>query len=376
MNPFDRKTERDVGEAVPLALLRVPTTKADRPAFGPRIQLRPPSIPTMEEARPALLVATAIVGAGLVGVVAQDEGDGRMDPVTRWLGNRGKDVLDEMMTKKASKRPLSDDLVCFDGVSYEGPDGTPLLADVYRPKDASANPLPIVVFVHGGGLLMGSRKTNREYAELLAERGYVVFVPEYRFLEETDGIGAIADVCAGLSYLESHAAEFGGDLTRVLVNAESAGAFPALYATALLGSPSLQEKLGIKAPGLSPCGLALFAGLLYTTSDDPVGLIYHRAVYGDRLRDKDFMELMNPENPRVESSLPSVLQVTSGADFLKPHTLRYDEALERAGHDHRLVYFEEGKELTHAFPSLHPELPQSREVLDELDAWFRERCEQ
>ncbi len=294
-----------------------------------------------------------------------------MSPAVKWLGAKSKDIMDKVMTAKASERPLPPDLVCVDDVSYEGPDGTTLVADVYRPKDSSADPLPIVVFVHGGGLFVGNRKTNREYAELMAERGYLVFAPEYRVLEETDAVGEISDVCAGLSYIASHASEFGGDLTRVVVNVESAGAFPALYATAVLGSSYLQEAFGIQAPELYVRGLACFGGMLYTTADDPVGLVYHRAMYGDRLRDKDFMELMNPEDPRVESSLPSVLQVTSGADFLKAHTLRYDEALERAGHDHRLIYYEEGAELTHAFPSLRPELPQSKEVLDELDAWFR-----
>ena len=83
------------------------------------------------------------------------------------------------------------------------------------------------------------------------------------------------------------------------------------------------------------------------------------------------MELMNPENPRIESSLPPVLQVASGADFLKSYTLRYNDALTLAGHEHRLIYFKDGKELTHAFPSLHPELPQSAEVLGWLDAWFK-----
>ena len=340
-----------------------------QPALGP--DSRPSSAPPTTQAHPSIPNAATLVAAGLSGVLIPTEEDGRMSLAVQWLGNKNKDMMDEAMTAKANERPLPDDLICVDGISYEGPDGTPLMADVYRPKDTSADPLPIVVFVHGGALFVGNRKTNREYVELLAERGYVVFVPEYRVLEETDGIGAIADVCAGLSYLASHADEFGGDLTRVLVNAESAGSFPALYATAVLGSSYLQEEFDIQAPELYVRGLACFGGMLYTTSDDPVGLVYHRAVYGDRLRDKDFMELMNPEDRRIEWSLPSVLQVTSGADFLKAHTLRYDEVLERAGHDHRLIYFEEGPELTHAFPSLRPELPQSKEVLDELDAWFR-----
>ena len=351
-----------------------PPALGPEPAFGPPAlgpEPRPSSAPPVVQENSAFPGATALVAAGLSGVLIPTEKDGRMSLAVQWLGTKSKDKMDEEMTAKANERPLPDDLICVDGITYEGPDGAPLMADVYRPKDTSADPLPIVVFVHGGGLFVGSRKTNREYVELMAERGYVVFVPEYRVLEETDGIGAIADVCAGLSYLASHSDEFGGDLTRVLVNAESAGSFPALYATALVGSPYLQEVFGVHAPELYVRGLACFGGMLYTTTDDPVGLVYHRVTYGDRLRDKDFMELMNPENRRIERSLPSVLQVTSGADFLRAHTLRYDELLERSGHDHRLIYFEEGAELTHAFPSLRPELPQSREVLDELDAWFR-----
>lgn len=376
VNPFDRTTKRDVGR---LALRRLPISNVlkgkDRPGvlvlprFVPEPRL--PSAPPVAQAHPAIPAAATLVVMGASGALVQDEGDGRMSPAVQWLGTKSKDILDKAMTAKARERSLPVGLVCVDDISYEGPDGTPLVADVYRPKDSSADPLPIVVFVHGGGLFVGSRKTNREYAELMAERGYVVFVPEYRVLEEADGIGSIADICAGLSFLVSHASEFGGDLARILINAESAGSFPALYATAVVGSAYLQEAFGIQTPELHVRGLACFGGMLYTTSDDPFGLVYHRAVYGDRLRDKDFMELMNPEDSRVESSLPSVLQVTSGTDFLKSHTLRYDEVLERAGHDHRLIYYDEGQELTHAFPSLRPELPQSKEVLNELDAWFR-----
>jgi acetyl esterase/lipase len=376
----DRPTSPTLPRLVPelrLPSLPKPGPKLGKPSFGPRPAPEPeanplPSgIPSKTASIRALTAAAALVAEATPDAPGQGEADGRMSPAAQWVGNRSKDLYNGVMTTRASVRPLSDDLVCFGDLSYEGPDGTELLADVYRPKDRTADPLPIVVLVHGGALLMGTRKAIRDYAMPLAERGYVVFIPEYRVLEEADGIGSITDVCAGLSYLASHAREFGGDPSRVLVNAESAGAFPALYVTAAMGSEQLQEALGIQTPELSVRGLACFGGMLYTTPDDPVGLVYHRAIHGERLHDEDFMELMNPEDRRVVAALPPVLQVTSGADFLKAHTLRYDEALEKAGHEHRLIYYAEGRELTHAFPSLRPELPQSGEVLDELDAWFR-----
>jgi len=294
-----------------------------------------------------------------------------MNPILKWLSTQGKTKMAQIISTGANEHPVPDNLIYLEDLTYESSDGTQLAADVYRPRDASANPLPIAVFVHGGGLFVGNRKSYRAYAELVAERGYVVFVPDYRLIDETDGVSIIADVCAGLSYLKTYAAELGGDLDRVLVIGESAGAFLSLYAIALANSPQLQETLGIKAPELSVRAFASFGGMLYTAEFDPIGLVYRRDLYGERLRDERFMELVDPEDPRVESNLPPVLQVTSGADFLKSYTLRYNSALAMAGHDHRLIYYKKGKELVHAFPSLHPELPQSKEVLEELDAWFR-----
>ena len=295
-----------------------------------------------------------------------------MNPVLKYLGNHGKERMAALISTEATTNaPLEDIDYIFD-LCYEGPDGASLGADVYRPKDAASDPLPIAVFVHGGGLFVGSRKANRNYAERLAQRGYMVFVVSYRLIGEADGPREIEDVCAGLTYLKAHAAELGGDLSRVLLIGESAGGFLGLYATALCGSEQLREAFGIEAPDLSIRGLACFGGMLYTTRNDPIGLTYRQDLYGERLRDTAFMELLNPEDPRVESSLPPVFQVTSGADFLKSYTLRYNQALSLAGHDHRLIYYKKGKELTHAFPSLQPGLPQSQKVLELLDAWFKE----
>ncbi len=293
-----------------------------------------------------------------------------MNPVLKWLGTKGKSRVVELVSTKAVEHSTSSDLTYLFDLTYKGADGASLAADVYRPADASADPLPIAVFVHGGGLFVGNRKANREYAELLAKRGYVVFVPDYRLIDEVDGSHSIGDVCACLAYVEAHAEELGGDLSRVFVIGESAGAYLALYATALTDSAWLREALGVDAPELSVRGLACFAGMLYTTGNDPIGLVYRRDLYGEHLHDETFMALMDPENPRIERHLPPVLQVTSGADFLKSYTLRYNRALTMAGHVHRLIYYKKGKELTHGFPSLKPNLPQSREVLDELDTWF------
>ena len=294
-----------------------------------------------------------------------------MNFVLKYLSTAGKERMAKVISADATAHPLRDDIIYREDLTYEGAGGVQLAADIYLPLEKPEEPLPIAVFVHGGGLFVGDRKANRLFAELLAERGYAVVVPEYRLIDKADLIDEVSDVCAAFTFVKTHASEFDGDLSRVYIIGESAGALLSLYATALLKSPLLQEAFGIEAPELSARAFASFGGMLYTNRFDLLGLVYRRDLYGERRHDESFMALMDPANPSVEMYLPPVFQVTSGEDFLESYTLRFNQELTIAGHDHRLIFYKEGEKLTHAFPSLQPELPQSKEVLEELDAWFR-----
>ena len=110
--------------------------------------------------------------------------------------------------------------------------------------------------------------------------------------------------------------------------------------------------------------------MFYTTRKDPIGLVYPRYLFGEKRKDSSFLRYMNPECAEVMEHLPPVFLAGSDADFLKGYTKRYAAALRRAGHPCKLLYYEDNKELTHAFPALKPELPESRNVLDQLVEWI------
>ena len=82
------------------------------------------------------------------------------------------------------------------------------------------------------------------------------------------------------------------------------------------------------------------------------------------------MRYMNPECPDVMDRLPPVFLAGSDADFMRSYTKRYAAALRTAGHPCRLVFFTKNRALTHAFPALKPELPESRSVMDQLVEWI------
>lgn len=269
-------------------------------------------------------------------------------------------------------RPLPGDLEEQQDIPCGDP-GKGLFADVVYPRNRGTEALPIMAFVHGGALVTGNRKTNRVFCQEVARRGFVVYSVEYRLIDRAGAFGMVSDVCAALAVVRATAARFGGDPGRVSLCGESAGAFLALYAAAAGKSEALCRAFGCEAHGLALSRLILLSGMIYTTGNDPVSLVYKKTLYPGESRDRALMARLAPDDPQIISLLPPILLVSSKADFLRGNTLRYAMALEHNRHAHRLLYYPENMTLTHAFPSLMPSLPESGEVIDAIRDWAGER---
>lgn len=266
---------------------------------------------------------------------------------------------------------IPDAVLEYPDMPFEGTGDVPLEADIFLPKGRNPRSFPVVIMIHGGGLVVGTRKMSRTFCENLAARGFLVFAPEYRKLTETGFFQEIRDVTAALSYVSEKLREYGGDPDRVFVASESAGSLLSVYAIAAMGSPVLRDMFGLSgAPPLRVRALACFSGMFYTARPDPVRLVYAPALFGKKRKDRSFMRYMNPECPDVMDRLPPVFLAGSNADFMRSYTKRYAAALRMAGHPSKLVFFEKNKALTHAFPALKPELPESRNVMDQLVEWI------
>lgn len=249
---------------------------------------------------------------------------------------------------------------------------TGLFVDVVYPRSRETEALPVMVFVHGGALVSGDRKTNRVFCQELARRGFVVYSVEYRLIDRADGVGMVSDVCAALAMIRATAARFGGDPGRISLCGESAGAFIAIYAAAAGKSETLRREFGCEAHGLEFSRLILISGMIYTTGNDPIGLLYKKTLYPEKRRDKAHMARLAPDNPEIISLLPPILLASSKADFLRGNTLDYAKELEQNRHEHKLIYYSENKALTHAFPSLLPSLPESGKVIDAIRDWVND----
>jgi acetyl esterase len=109
-----------------------------------------------------------------------------------------------------------------------------LRLDVYRPI-AARGPLPIVLYVHGGGFRILSKDTHWLMGLSFARRGYVVFNIDYRLAPRNPYPAALEDCARALAWVVANAARYGGDIARLVLAGESAGA-NLVTALALAGS--------------------------------------------------------------------------------------------------------------------------------------------
>ncbi len=94
--------------------------------------------------------------------------------------------------------------------------------DVYMPTRAP-KPLPVILYVHGGGFSMLSKETHRVMALSYARRGYLVFVINYRQGPKNLFPAPLEDATEALLWVRDNCTYFGGDVTRLAIAGESAG---------------------------------------------------------------------------------------------------------------------------------------------------------
>lgn len=111
------------------------------------------------------------------------------------------------------------------------PDG--ILVRIYKPKNA-AGQLPVVVYYHGGGWVIGSLDVYEPSAKAIAEKAQAIVVSvDYRLSPENKFPAAHEDAYAAYKWVRENAAAIGGNPSKVAVAGESAGGNMAVT-TALL----------------------------------------------------------------------------------------------------------------------------------------------
>jgi len=110
-------------------------------------------------------------------------------------------------------------------LTLPGPEGA-LALRTYEPRGARpGEPLPGLIYFHGGGLVAGSLDTHDPICRSLANAsGCRVLSLDYRLAPEHPFPAAVEDACAATAWIAAHAPALGVDPQRLGVGGDSAGA--------------------------------------------------------------------------------------------------------------------------------------------------------
>jgi acetyl esterase/lipase len=95
--------------------------------------------------------------------------------------------------------------------------------DVYAPPGAVG--LPVIVFIYGGSWNSGSKNDYAFAGAALASSGFVSVIPDYRLVPQVRFPDFVEDCAAAVRWAADHAAEYGGDASRIVLVGHSAGAY-------------------------------------------------------------------------------------------------------------------------------------------------------
>ncbi|MCW2239719.1 alpha/beta hydrolase [Azospirillum canadense] len=225
-------------------------------------------------------------------------------------------------------------------VVADGPAG-PLPLRLYRPEGQASEPLPVLVYFHGGGFVVNSVNTHDRLLRLLAlHSGAVICAVSYSLAPERRFPHQHGEALAALHWVAREGAANGIDTGRIAVGGDSAGANLALSAA-----------LAARADGEPRVSFGL---LLYGMFAHDFDTLSHRRFgngrYGlttERMRWywRQYLGEGNAaaqEDPRAVplladlDGLPPMMLVAAELDCLRDDSLRLSERLALAGVPHGL----------------------------------------
>ena len=257
--------------------------------------------------------------------------------------------------------------------SLQVPGGAGMLeARLYHPPTGDdARRVPLLVFLHGGGFVLGDLDTHDEPCRIICrESGMAVLSIAYRLAPEHTFPAQLDDVHAAMHWVQEHADTLGADPQRVCLGGDSGGANLAIVTT-----------LALAREQRPPAGLLLLYPATNFTADLP-----SRHTFGQRFiltapdmdafaalytagdtalwRDERASPALSPDL----HLLPPTLITTADFDPLKDEALAFAEALRAEG---VTVRTRRARGLTHGYMHMTTIVPAAMSATVEAARAFR-----
>ncbi len=274
-----------------------------------------------------------------------------------------------------------EDIRRSESIAY-GTDEQWQVLDVYRPKEAKREKLPVIVSVHGGGWVYGDKERYQFYCMNLAERGFAVVNFTYRLAPEFKFPCQLEDTNKVFGWVLGHAEVYGFDTDHIFAVGDSAGAHILGLFCNLCTNPKYAEKFTFTPPeGFVPKAVALNCGVYSIPYDNTLEIEGSMQSMTLQLL-KDLLPKKGKDKAEVDAisvinyitpQFPPTFIMTSNGDFARPQAPILDQKLTVYDVPHVLRAYEggDGSALGHVF-HLNIRSAAAKTCNDDECAFFRE----
>lgn len=246
------------------------------------------------------------------------------------------------------------------------------MLDVYYPAGACER-LPVIIDIHGGGWMAGSKDINKNYCMSLASRGFCVFNLNYRLAGEYRFSDQIEDIFSAFDWISQNSKNYPADMDNCFLTGDSAGGHYAFCAAAISSSFILRQDFSIGEPQIQFKAVGAVSPAADLISPNLIMNINLPELLGRHYKKSKYYKYMNIDDIAVKN-LPPFYIVTSSGDFLRKHSYKMKKTLDRLGIENKFHDFSgkySGRRLPHVFSVLDPSPSYARECIDEMIGFFK-----
>jgi len=243
-----------------------------------------------------------------------------------------------------------DDIERFDNISY-GQHGVWNLMDIYTLKN-NTKKLPVIISIHGGGWVYGTKEIYQFYCMSLAQRGFTVVNFNYRLAPENRYPAALEDINNLFCWVKENGEQYRMDINNVFTVGDSAGAQLSTHYIALMKNKNYQkyydfiipeDMFEVRAAGLN-CGIYDMPAHYDENNGEGIVRDYFGDEFESKRKEADVLSFINEDFP------PSYI-LTAFHDFARPHAKPMYDFLKQKGIECKLAEYgsKEQPKVAHVF---------------------------
>ena len=263
-------------------------------------------------------------------------------------------------------------------IAYLGDDNKDHFLDVFGFEEGG-EARPVILEIHGGGFIGGSKKTNTDHSRVYEENGFAVVTPNYTHLPKGNFTNIVQEMFATMHWIEEHAQEYNFDLNNVFIGGDSAGGFIVQLLLCVMNSEDLQAYYGVENPGyqfkcaILSCPKFDIMADLELIGQDLGSKSYSANQIADVLTDEEHMKHVDLLTNYPAEGLPMVYVITTpGDELLYEEAVQLDAFLTEKGIDHVYIeYTNVENELGHVFNIGNVDYVESIQANDDSIAYIQ-----